>query len=192
MGESPKTSRLVLRLFGVQLVVIIISVLFMESFVGMISSVVGIKIYSTITAAIYLCVYYSKVWKAADKDRKLIKLHNDHHDEKISPKRLKGLYAGLLAAVPNICMLIAVAVTGATKSSLYSVFNPIYRILMTPFIGWLGNDNLTYIPNCIIITLIPVVLGIFAYLAGLKNFSVIEKYLPILVYKNDKPENKHE
>ncbi len=190
MGESPKLLNLTFRLLGVQLVLIIISVLFMESFVAIISSQAGLKIYSTITAFIYLCVYYSKVWKAGDKDRKTVKVYNDRHDDKISINKLKGLYAGVLAAIPNIFMLIAVAIAGAKGSSSYSVVNPIYRILMTHFVGWLGNDNLTYIPNCIIVTVIPIILGVLAYIAGTKKYSVIEKYLPKLVYKNTDNKNK--
>lgn len=190
MGESPKILNLTFRLIGVQLILIIISVLFMESFAGIISSSAGLKIYSTITAFIYLCLYYSKVWKAGDKDRKAVKIYNDHHRHKISLNNFKGLYAGLLAAVPNICLLVLVAVAGANGSKVYSVVNPIYRILMTHFVGWLGNDNLTYIPNCVIVTVIPIILGVFAYIAGTKNYSVMEKYLPKLVYKNTDSKNK--
>ena len=61
---------------------------------------------------------------------------------------------------------------------------------MSHFVGWLGNDNLTYIPNCVIVTVIPIILGIFGYVAGTKNYSVIEKYLPKLVYKNTDSKNK--
>jgi len=189
MGESPKTFNVVLRLFCVQFIVILISVLFMESFVGMISSNTGVKVYSTITAAIYLCVYYSKVWNAGRKDAKHVKVYNNHHEDKISVNNLKGLTVGILAAIPNIIALTAVAITKLTGSSYYSVANPILRILQTPFIGWMGNDNLTYIPNCVIITLLPIILSAPAYIAGVKNFSVTEKYLPMLVYKNNTKNN---
>lgn len=166
-----------------QLILIVISVLFLESFPALLESNNGRKLYSTVTATMYFCTYYSKAWNAGKKDFKAAKLYNNHHDDKITLNYLKGIIAGIIAAVPNIILLVCHAVA-LSKGHINSGFNIAYRVLNSHFIGWLGNDNLTYIPNCIILISVTILLGGVAYFAGTKEFSVTEKYLPMLVYKN--------
>ena len=97
----------------------------------------------------------------------------------------------LVAIVPNIIALIALAIASATGNG-WVITNIIYRVIQSPFFGWLGNDDFTYVPNCVIITFIPPLFALPAYITGTKEFSIIEKYLPKLVYKkkNDNKKNK--
>jgi hypothetical protein len=181
---------LVGNLLLAQILMIIISVLFMESFPALLESDGGRKLYSTVTGAMFFCTYYSKAWKAGKKDFKSAKIYNNHHDDKIRINYFKGVTAGIIAHLPCL-ILISLHAVKLSKGYISSGYNLAYRILNSHFIGWLGNDNLTYIPNCLILTAATIILGGVAYFAGTKEFSVTERYLPMLVYKNGGKENKN-
>ncbi len=174
-----------LKLFGIQLIVVFASVMLMPTFYTLIASNTGIKVYSSITAFVFLSSYYSRVWGAGKKDAKHVKVYNNHNEDKIAIDYKKCILIGVLAAIPNIIALIALIATSAQ-----GLTNTVYRILQSTFMGWLGNDNLTYIPNCIIVTLIPILLTIPAYITGTKEFSLTDKYLPKIIYKK-KPKKKN-
>lgn len=193
MGKSFKTPHVVLRLIGVQIIVIIISVMFMGSYDGFLTSTVGRHLYSTVTALIYLGVYYSKVWHAGRADMKNAVIYNNHHDDKIKPNYSKGLIVGLLAQIPNAAALLILICTAASGSASASAFNALYRVLQSPFVGLFSNDMenfLANLPGYIAVMVIPLILGIPAYFAGVKDFSVVERYLPVLVYKKEDNKNK--
>ncbi len=185
MGKFTNPYILALKLFGIQLIIVFASVMLMPTFYSLIDSNGGMKVYSSITALIFLSSYYSRVWEAGKKDAKHVKVYNKHNDDKIALDSKKSVLIGVLAAIPNIIALIALIISSA--SGLTNVF---YRILQSTFMGWLGNDNLTYIPNCVIVTIIPILLTIPAYIAGTKEFSITEKYLPKIIYKK-KPKKKN-
>ncbi len=193
MGKSFKTPRVALRLFGVQLIIIAISVMFMGSYDGFLTSTAGRHLYSTITALIYLGVYYSRVWHAGRGDMKNAVIHNRYNEDKIYPKYSKGLIVGILAQIPNIIVLLILIYTASTGSESAATFNATYRILQSGFVGLFSNDIesfLTNIPGYIVVIIIPILLGIPAYFAGVKDFSVVERYLPVLVYKKEE-DNKN-
>lgn len=174
-----------LKLFGIQLIVVFASVMFMPTFYALIESNTGIKVYSSITAFVFLSSYYSRVWEAGRKDAKHVKVYNKHNEDKIAINYKKCILIGVLAAIPNIIALIALIATSAQ-----GLTNTVYLILQSTFMGWLVNDNLTYIPNCVIVTLIPILLTIPAYITGTKGFSLTDKYLPKIIYKK-KPKKKN-
>ena len=70
MSKPTNVYILGLKLFGIQIVMTLVSVLFMGSFMGILSNNIGMKIYSSITAAIYLSTYYSSMWQAGRSDAK--------------------------------------------------------------------------------------------------------------------------
>lgn len=178
-----------IKIFGMQLFAALIAVLFMGTFSNFISSNTGMKIYSTITAGIFIGFYYSEIWNAGKKDAKHVKVYNKHHEDSISIGYSKCLIMALVAIVPNIIALIALAIASSTGNG-WTATNIIYRIIQSPFFGWLGNDNFTYVPNCVIITFIPPLFAFPAYITGTKEFSIMEKYLPKIVYKNKNKKNK--
>ena len=189
MSKSSNAFAVGLKVFGMQLFAAMISIFFMGTFASLISSNTGMKIYSTITAGIFLGFYYSEIWNAGKKDAKHVKVYNKHHEDKIEINKLKFLMIAVVAIVPNIIALVALAITSATGNG-WTITNIIYRVIQSPFFGWLGNDNLTYVPNCVIITFIPPLFAFPAYITGTKEFSLVEKYLPKIVYKNKNKKNK--
>lgn len=175
-----------LKFIGIQIIITLVAVLFMGSFAGIVDNNLGMKIYSSVTALIFLSAFYSRFWQAGKADAKHIKVHNKHNDEKISIKYSSVAISAVIWLVPNVIMLILLCVYGT-----HGTVNVVYRIFQGTYLGWLGNDNLTYIPNCFIVTILPCLLVFPAYFAGTKGFSFIERYLPMLIYKQpDKKKNK--
>ena len=187
MGKSSKTFSVVLRLWGVQVLLIIISILFMGSFGGMLESSIGRKVYSVVTAFIYLGTYYSRVWNAGRKDVKNMVIYNNHHENQIRIKQTKSIIIGLLAAIPNIAALAVYIWASATGSSIAGAANSIFRFLQSAFVGLFGVDTpyTSNLPMYIIVTVLPIITSIPAYFAGTKDFSVTERYLPMLIYKKE-------
>ena len=182
MGKFENPYILALKLFGAQLIVTFASIMFLPTFFSLVDSNAGMKVYSSVTALIFLSTYYSNIWHAGRKDAKHVKVYNKHNEDQKKLNYSKGVIVGLLAAIPNIIAVIALTITSATGNG-FDMMNMIYRVLQSTFMGWLGDDNLTYIPNCYIVTIIPVLLAIPAYYAGTISFSLGEKYLPKIIYK---------
>ena len=185
MGKKLNPFTLGMKLFLYQLIFVFASVAFMGTFAFALDTNIGAKTYSTVTALLFLVVYYRVVWDAAAREGRRVKNHNKHSEEKIKLSPSLPLYIAVSAAAVNICALFLLCALGADSS-----FNIIYRVLQSTFIGWLGDDNLTYIPNCIIVTLIPIALTFPAYFTGLKQFSFTEKVVPWIVYKKPSSKNK--
>ena len=174
-----------LKLFGIQLVMALVSVLFMGSFSRFLGSNTGMKIYSSFTAFFYLSSYYSAVWQAGRKDIKHAKVQHNINGSKINGRSSTWIISSIIAAIPNMVFLIILYINGAQGK-----LNIFYRLLQSCFLGWLGDDYLTYLPNCLIVTLIPFVLSFIGYLAGTKEFVFLEKYLPMLIYKKKDDKKK--
>ena len=175
-----------IKLFGLQLVLAMVSIGFMGATVSFLTTNLSAKIYSSLTGLAFLYAYYHTVWDTGRRDMMYIKVYNNHHDEKMAADYKRPLIMGIVYTIPNIIALVALAVMGT-----HSTMNFVYRLLQNCFLGWLGDDNLTYIPNCVIVTFIPLLISIPAYLAGTKEFSIIDKYLPKLIYKNPDKKNKN-
>lgn len=189
MGKFTNPYTLALKLFGIQLIVMFASIMFLPSFYALIDTNTGMKVYSSVTALVFLSSYYSGIWNAGRIDAKHVKVYNKHNDDKKEINYSKAIIVGLLAAIPNIIAVIALTITSVTGNG-FELMNMIYRILQSTFMGWLGNDNLTYVPNCYIVTIIPILLAIPAYYTGTKEFSLSEKYLPKIIYKRQPKKDK--
>lgn len=174
-----------LKLFGIQIVITLVAVLFMGSFAGIIDNDIGMKIYSSVTAVIFISAYYSRFWQAGKTDVKHIKVHNKFNEDKIGIEYGKPAIALVIQLIPNIIALVFLCVCGT-----HGVANVVYRIFQGTYLGWLGNDNLTYIPNCFVVTFLPCIFAYPAYFAGFKGFSIIERYLPMLIYKQPKKKER--
>lgn len=174
-----------LKLLGIQIMMILVSVFFLGSFSRFVDSNLGMKIYSSCTALFFLSTYYSSIWQAGKRDAKHVKVYNKFNESKIKIRYSNLIIAVLIALIPNIIALTALYITGT-----HSIFNSVYRIWQSSFLGWLGDDNLTYLPNCVIVTFIPALLSFPAYFAGTKEFVIIEKYLPMLIYNKKSGDKK--
>lgn len=188
MGKFTNTFAAAAKIFGLQIIITLAAIMFMGSFSGFLGSNLSMKIYSSVTALIFISSYYSRIWHVGRMDAKHVKVYNKHNEDKKSLNYYKGLSIGAVAAIPNAIALIVMAYAAITGNG-YTMINVFYRIFQCIFIGWLGNDNLTYLPNCIIVTIIPLLFAGPAYFAGTKEFSLAEKYLPKIIYKK-KPNKK--
>lgn len=183
-----------LKLFGLHVMFAIVSILFLGSFSFVATSEVGSKIYSAVTALLYLSTLYSFVWQAGRKDVRYLgvlkkHLENEADCEKINP--WKGLWIGLLASIPSFIML-GLFIHASHAGGMYYVWvNVSYRIYQAAFLSWLGNDNLSYFWNCVVVTvLVPLLSGV-AYFMGTRQFSITERYLPGLIYKKKKTDKEN-
>lgn len=176
-----------LKLFGLHVLFAIVSVFLLGSFSFVATSAVGSKIYSSVTALLYLSTLYSFVWQAGRKDVRylnVLKKHTGTDCQKINI--WKGLWIGLLASIPSFIMLGLFIYASHAGGMYYVWVNISYRVYQAAFLAWLGNDNLSYFWNCIIVTvLVPLLSGV-AYFMGTRQFSITERYLPGLIYKKKK------
>lgn len=187
MSQPSNALKVGIKIFVMQLFAALISLLFMGTFVNFIGSNLGMKIYSTVTAGILLGFYYSEMWGAGKKDAKHVKVYNKYNEDSISINKFKWIVIAVIALIPNIIALATLIIADAN-----GITNTIYRFFQCPFLGWLGDDGLTYIPNCVIITFIPPLFAYPAYITGTKEFSLMEKYLPKIVYVDkNKKKNKN-
>ena len=176
------------KLFGLHLVYALVSLLFIGSFSFVVNHSLAAKIYSSVTALLYLSTVYSFAWQAGRKDVRYALMQNKHAPE-AEWQRVsvwKGLWIGLLAAIPSVIMLCVFVHASHTGGMYYVWVNMAYRMYQCSFLNWLGEDNFSYFWNCVIVTAIPPVTTAVAYFAGTKQFSVVERYLPALVYKKKK------
>lgn len=176
------------KLFGLHLVYALASLLFIGSFSFIVNHSIAAKIYSSVTALLYLSTVYSFVWQAGRKDVRYILVQSKHapEAEQRQVPVWKGLWIGLLASIPSVIMLGVFVHASHTGGMYYVWVNMAYRLYQCSFLNWLGEDNFSYFWNCVIVTMIPPVLSGIAYFAGTKQFSVMERYLPAVVYKKKK------
>ncbi|MBE7031249.1 MAG: hypothetical protein E7409_07485 [Ruminococcaceae bacterium] len=182
------------KVFGMHLAFMMIALVFMPTFGFLLDGNIGRKVYALITGFLALSAAYSVAWKAGRKDERYAISQNKHipaGEQALSCNRRKGLWIGLIGSIPTIAALVVYiyAWQGGTDTEFYAYVNMAYRIYHSAFLGFLGDDNLTYIWNCVIVTCIVPLLCTAAYVAGIKQFSVSEWLMPRVLYKKKKDQS---
>lgn len=173
--------KVMLELFGLELFFGLISdVFFMNYFYWL-----NPKIYSVFTAWLMLWAMHSALWQLGNKDRKRIKIENNHLKDGEKPHKQK-MYMGALIALPFFAVnLIFVLVT--CISNLDSLIF-VHTLVHFTFVGFISSPdysgfNADYLISSICVCLVMYIPCITAYISGAHNFSLIEKYVPRIIYK---------
>ena len=149
------------------------------------------KLYSIFTIWLFLWAVYSTFWQLGNKDRKNTIIKNNHLNIGESPlkqNRLKGAIIGFPYFIFNILILLITCVFNN------DILITVQSFLLLTFSGFLpyatdtlGNEY--FIPR-LIVCVIMYISCIAAYFSGSFNFSITDKILPKLIYKNYGNKNK--
>ena len=148
---------------------------------------------TVVTFLIFMGTLYSLGWKAGKRDSKNV---GDCFPD------IKGTFfaAGIAGAFTLILLLIRISVYNInpyqwlpigeggelilTKSYPLLTVDVIYKLWNYYFISFLNEEVfITYL----LPAFFPIIIYPLGYFVGLKRFSIIDKYMPKIVYKNNKP-----
>lgn len=145
-------------LFGYKLLFALLALVFLASF-----DYLGLKVYSYITAALYLAAAYSYIWKIGKKDSK----------EKFNIKN--AFYPIIIVeAVTLIFILLEIFVPSPVTGAILRIYQAAYL--------WFISDNLSKF-----LLIIPIfIIGTVSYFLGYKKIEIYDGIIMKLVYKNRK------
>lgn len=162
-----------IKMWGVYVLFALLSTILMTLFTFAVTSDMGTNIYSCITSVWFLSKIYSIAWENGKKDSRKEPAH---------PYRaVNGFVFGLISVIPSIIILIIYELNSGAELSLF-----LYNLYLSTFIGFV--DGFSKVPvwaSIIILACIIVTSGV-GYIVGKRKFSVVETYLPKLVYKQKK------
>jgi len=171
-----------LKLLGNRLLFIFISFFFFIPLSWIIKLEGGYFYFSLIICLIYFLSVYTDTWKLASKD---LKSYSEN-----KPYFLKGLVMGFLSEIPDIIILVVALVLA--NGSKFFISNLVFIVWNLPFIGFLGLPSVDIIKMetvtsyyYLALFYIPI-LTFLGYFAGMKRFTIGEKILPKIVYKQEK------
>lgn len=181
-----KYIKLTFELCGLQLFFAVLSMFFVEFF----SWIDGWQwIYSAFTGWLFLGAVHSTFWQQGNKDRKNNIIANNHLQEG-QPKIKLNIFQGAKFALGflgiNLLVLLLTFLCDNGKTFGNVIFF-IHRTLLFPLAGFIPNGGSSYYwPVCILLCLIMYIPCVTAYISGMHNFSLIEKYVPKIIYKSNK------
>ena len=173
-----------LELLGLQIFFAVLSMFFVEFF----SWMQGLKwIYSLLTGWLFLGAVHSTFWQMGNKDYKnnvIVNNYIENESEKVKLSMLGGAKTGFWFFIINVIIVLATLVFD--KGSGYGdVLFLIHRVMLFPLAGFLPETaNKFYWYVCIILCVVMYIPCITAYISGAHNFSLTEKYVPKIIYKN--------
>lgn len=147
-----------LILFGYKLLFALLALIFLASF-----DYLGLKVYSYITAILYLMASYSYIWKIGKKDSK-------------NKFNIKNAYYPIIIAesITLIFTLLEIFVVSPVTSA-------ILRVYQAAYLGFI-SDNLSKF-----LIILPIfIIGTVSYFLGYKNIEIYDGIIMKLVYKNRK------
>ncbi len=163
-----------LKLLWAHVLFIILSFFLMYILGWLINKENGIITFSYITSILYFLMVYSDSWEFGRKESK------SYSTIKAYP--MKGLVLGLLASSISIIITIVFYVAKFTDNN-FIIINIIYRVWMSMFIGFFESYG-EILPHVFALVLIVLPVASFlGYLAGMKNFSIQAKIMPIMYKK---------
>jgi hypothetical protein len=137
----------------------------------------GILTFSYITSILYFLMIYSDAWEFGRKENRSFSI------AKAYP--LKGLLLGFISSTISIIITIAFYTSKFTDNN-FDIVNIIYRVWMSMFIGFFETygEVFPYIFGLVLIVLPTAAL--LGYLAGMNNFSIQAKIIPLMHKKAPK------
>lgn len=162
-----------IKMWGVFVLFAVLSTILMTLFTFAVTSEMGTNIYSCVTAVWFLSKIYSISWENGKKDSRKVPLHpyNPAH----------GFVFGLVAVVPSIIIMIIYQTHLGNELSHF-----LYNLYLSAFIGFVdGFSTVPVYASLGVYASIVVTSGV-GYIVGKRRFSVVETYLPKLVYKQKK------
>ncbi len=156
-------------------------------FSGLVVKKWGSIIYTFIAVILIFDLIYNRCWQAGNRDRRDIKIFNNHLSEGAAPKsadKLKGLKAGLICSLFGLVFVVFFAVGKNIGGSVKIISNIILRFWNAPYLVLLGMDGNTDILPAVIISFLPVIYAAFGYITGIKGKNYVEDAVYKLIYKN--------
>lgn len=172
--------------FSAILILLLISIPF-SSFEGVNALLTVINLF------IYAACIYSAGWNAGFRDSRKV-------GESVPNVKMACVVAGLTCVIPVVLLVLRVTAYHVNPTS-WRPYGKGYEMILTPSTFLLATDIIYRLYNFYLISflsdgslgmyilpiLFPVIIYPISYIVGLTRFSVIEKYLPFLIYK---PKNK--
>ena len=161
-------------------------------FSGLVVKKWGSVVYTLISVIIIFDLIYNKSWQTGNRDRRDIKIFNNHLSEGSAPKsadKLKGLKAGLICTLLGLAISVFFVAGSNIGGSLKVTSNIILRFWNAPYLVFLGMDGNTNIISAVIVSFLPTIYASFGYITGLKGKNYIEDAVYNLIYKN-RPKKK--
>ena len=162
-----------IKMWGVFVLFAVISVLLLTLFTFAVTNELGTFIYSCITAVWFLSKIYSIAWENGKKDGRNTPAH--------PYKAVNGFVFGIISVVPSIVITIIYELTFNGEIS-----RVLYNLYLSTFIGFIDGFSRTPLWISMVIYLVIVVTSGVGYIVGKRKFSVLETYLPKIVYKQKK------
>ena len=162
-----------IKMWGVYVLFAVLSTILMTLFTFAVTSELGTNIYSLVTSVWFLSKIYSISWENGKKDSRKVPAHP------YSP--VNGVVFGLVSVVPSIIIMIIYQMHLNSELSRF-----LYNLYLSAFIGFVdGFSTVPVYASLGVYASIIVTSGI-GYIVGKRRFSVMETYLPKLVYKQKK------
>lgn len=170
----------IIAAFLVVILLYVIALVISDSAAVIISYVVGI--------CVFLAVIYIEGWHAGERDINMMNYGHIPHD------KLRGLKCALIAEAVGFLLAILMVAHGyvvlsqraagvdiALQTGISTIIPTLYHIFYMPFLGVLEKLELISPLFCLIPPFIAPALYHLAYTLGMKNFSVLAKF----VYKKE-------
>ena len=162
-----------LKMWLVFVLFAVLSTVFMTIFTFAATSEMGTNIYSCVTAVWFLSKIYSIAWENGKKDGRTQAVHP------YNP--VNGFVFGAVSVVPSIIVLVVYILNSDAEMSLF-----LYNVYMATFIGFIDGFAKTPVAISVIIFICIIIVSGVGYIVGKRRFSIVETYLPKLVYKQKK------
>ncbi len=179
-----KNSIVFLKCLGYQIIFSIVSMVFF-------TNLIPLFVYSIFTAWLLIWALHSTFWRLGNKHGKQIVIHNNNLKEGDTAKR-KPIFKGALLALPFLAVnLIFLLLTFYFNNNIMLL---IETIITFPFAGFLSplKDKLdvNFLLSHLIVRFVMYIPCVTAYISGLYNFSLIDKYYRKIIYKTPSKSDK--
>lgn len=179
-------------LLGLQAICSAGSMLFLMMFPGIIDFMIGKILFSLLAIITFFDLFFTLAWNMANRELKMIKIHNNHLNDGESPLKLtysKGIVLSLAYGVLGV-ILCAISFALSEKTASVSVF--LFRVWYSEFVA-VFMHSVSHIKHVsYAVSVFPAIAIVLGYFCGAKNYNFTEEVINKLVYKTnkDKKQNK--
>ncbi len=167
--------KLAVKVFSYTFIAIFCVFLFSLALSAMFERKFFMILFSVIAIFSVVSLPYLAAWRQGRRDENLVKVGH------IKKSSFKGLFAGLIAAVPSAALITAFLVIGSGEEMYKVIYEAVVRIWFFAFA--ISFDMFFKTPALLYCYLIPPILGAgLGYILGYKEISLTEK----IIYKKSK------